>query len=158
MQLGMIGLGRMGANIVRRLMRDGHECVVYDLDPDVVRDLVVEGAVGATSLADLAAKMTPPRAAWIPTMIGKSVGSTTASGLSVASSPATPARTSAALDSCSPVMPWPTAGRGSVLCAIRQLHLTRPPGRRFLGPDRGADLYVRDRRERPRNPNPRAWL
>jgi len=65
MQLGMIGLGRMGANIVRRLMRDGHDCVVYDLDADVVRDLVVEGATGATSLADLASKLAPPRAAWI---------------------------------------------------------------------------------------------
>ena len=65
MQLGMIGLGRMGANIVRRLMRDGHECVVFDLNTDAVRELEGEGAVGATSLADLAAKLTTPRAAWI---------------------------------------------------------------------------------------------
>ena len=65
MQLGMIGLGRMGANIVRRLMRDGHECVVFDVSPDAVKALEAEGAVGATSLADLAAKLDAPRAAWI---------------------------------------------------------------------------------------------
>jgi 6-phosphogluconate dehydrogenase len=61
----MIGLGRMGANMVRRLMRDGHECVVYDIAADPVRDLVVEGAVGSTDMADLASKLTPPRAVWI---------------------------------------------------------------------------------------------
>ncbi len=65
MQLGMIGLGRMGANIVRRIMRDGHTAVVYDRDPAAVAALVAEGAVGADSLADLAAKMTAPRNVWI---------------------------------------------------------------------------------------------
>ncbi|MEY4169267.1 MAG: hypothetical protein RLZ94_340 [Actinomycetota bacterium] len=65
MQLGMIGLGRMGANIVRRIMRDGHSAVVYDRDPAAVAALVAEGAVGADSLADLAAKMTAPRNVWI---------------------------------------------------------------------------------------------
>ena len=65
MQLGMIGLGRMGANIVRRIMRDGHTAVVYDRDPAAVAALVAEGAVGADSLADLAAKMTAPRDVWI---------------------------------------------------------------------------------------------
>ena len=65
MQLAMIGLGRMGANMVRRLMRGGHECVVYDRDPDSVAALEAEGAVGAESLEDLAARLTPPRAAWI---------------------------------------------------------------------------------------------
>ena len=65
MQLGMIGLGRMGANIVRRLMRDGHECVVYDVSADAVAQLAAEGAVGASSLADFAAKLDAPRAAWI---------------------------------------------------------------------------------------------
>ena len=53
MQLGMVGLGRMGANIVRRLMRDGHRCVVYDVSPQAVEALVAEGATGADSLADL---------------------------------------------------------------------------------------------------------
>jgi len=57
MQLGMVGLGRMGANLVRRLMRDGHRCVVHDLDADAVRELASEGAVGATSLEDLVAKL-----------------------------------------------------------------------------------------------------
>jgi 6-phosphogluconate dehydrogenase len=65
MQLGMIGLGRMGANIVRRLLRDGHECVVYDLDPEAVAELEREGAVGAGSLDDLVAKLTGPRVAWV---------------------------------------------------------------------------------------------
>ncbi len=50
MQLGMVGLGRMGANIVRRLMRDGHECVVYDVGPAVVAELESEGAIGSASL------------------------------------------------------------------------------------------------------------
>ncbi len=65
MQLGMIGLGRMGANLVRRLLRDGHDCVVYDVDADAVAMLEREGAVGARSLADLAAKLSAPRAAWM---------------------------------------------------------------------------------------------
>ena len=65
MQLGMVGLGRMGANIVRRLMRDGHECVVSDVNADSVAALASEGAVGAADLADLAAKLEAPRAVWI---------------------------------------------------------------------------------------------
>ena len=65
MQLGMIGLGRMGANMVRRLMRAKHKCVVYDLYPEAVQGLVKEGAVGAKSLDDFVAKLSKPRAAWI---------------------------------------------------------------------------------------------
>jgi 6-phosphogluconate dehydrogenase len=65
MQLGMIGLGRMGANLVRRLMRDGHRCVVYDRSAETVAQLAGEGATGASSLADLVAKLEPPRAAWL---------------------------------------------------------------------------------------------
>jgi 6-phosphogluconate dehydrogenase len=65
MQLGMIGLGRMGANLVRRLMRHGHECVVFDVNPRAVEQLVSEGAVGAASLDELVARLTLPRAAWI---------------------------------------------------------------------------------------------
>jgi 6-phosphogluconate dehydrogenase len=65
MQLGMVGLGRMGANIVRRLMRDGHHCVVYDVNPQAVQALEQEGATGASSMADFVAKLTAPRAAWI---------------------------------------------------------------------------------------------
>jgi 6-phosphogluconate dehydrogenase len=65
MQLGMIGLGRMGANIVRRLMRDGHECVVYDVNEAPIAELESEGATGARSLAEFTAKLTTPRAAWI---------------------------------------------------------------------------------------------
>ena len=57
MQLGMIGLGRMGANIVRRLMRDGHTCVVYDVSPDAVAALAAEGATGASTLDDFVAKL-----------------------------------------------------------------------------------------------------
>jgi 6-phosphogluconate dehydrogenase len=65
MQLGMIGLGRMGANLVRRLMRDGHRCVVYDVSSAAVADLESEGATGATSLADFVAKLEQPRTAWL---------------------------------------------------------------------------------------------
>src|ERR1700756_881849 len=64
-QLGMIGLGRMGANLVRRLMRDGHRCVAYDRNPDVVKSLAAEGATGTESLADFVAKLDKPRAMWI---------------------------------------------------------------------------------------------
>ncbi len=65
MQIGMIGLGRMGANMVRRLMRDGHDCVVYDVSADAVAELAGEGATGADSLADFVAKLEAPRHAWI---------------------------------------------------------------------------------------------
>ena len=65
MQLGMIGLGRMGANLVRRLMRDGHSCVVYDVNEAAVKELEGEGAIGASSMADLVSKMERPRNVWI---------------------------------------------------------------------------------------------
>jgi 6-phosphogluconate dehydrogenase len=65
MQLGMIGLGRMGANMVRRLMRGGHQCVVYDRNREAVDGLVKEGAAGAASIAEFVSKLTPPRAAWL---------------------------------------------------------------------------------------------
>ena len=65
MQLGMIGLGRMGGNIVRRLMQRGHSAVVYDKDRTAVAALAAEGAVGATTLEDFVQKLTPPRAAWV---------------------------------------------------------------------------------------------
>lgn len=65
MQLGMIGLGRMGANMVRRLMRGGHDCVVFDLNADSVTALAGEGAMGAESLDDFVTKLNAPRAVWI---------------------------------------------------------------------------------------------
>jgi len=65
MQLGMIGLGRMGANLVRRLMRDGHRCVAYDRNPDVVKGLEAEGATGANSLEEFIGKLERPRNIWI---------------------------------------------------------------------------------------------
>jgi 6-phosphogluconate dehydrogenase len=65
MQIGMIGLGRMGANMVRRLQRGGHQCVVFDKNQDNVRDLAKEGATGAASLEDFASKLNPPRTAWL---------------------------------------------------------------------------------------------
>jgi 6-phosphogluconate dehydrogenase len=65
MRLGMIGLGRMGANMVRRLLKNGQECVVFDRSPNAVKDLVKEGATGGTSLADLVMKLDRPRAIWL---------------------------------------------------------------------------------------------
>jgi 6-phosphogluconate dehydrogenase len=65
MDLGMIGLGRMGANLVRRLLRGGHRAVVYDIDPDSVGALVSEGAEGARTLAELVSKLEAPRAVWV---------------------------------------------------------------------------------------------
>ncbi len=65
MQVGMIGLGRMGANMVRRLMRAGHECVVFDRNPDRVASLVAEGATGAASLEEFVQCLRPPRVAWL---------------------------------------------------------------------------------------------
>src|SRR5690349_13251724 len=65
MQLGMIGLGRMGANMVRRLLKSGQTCIVFDRSPDAVNELVNEKAIGASSLADLVAKLDWPRAIWL---------------------------------------------------------------------------------------------
>ncbi len=65
MQLGMIGLGRMGANMVRRLIDRGHECVVFDMSPQAVAELSREGAVGSTSVADLVGRLAKPRAVWL---------------------------------------------------------------------------------------------
>ena len=65
MQLGMIGLGRMGGNMVRRLIGGGHECVVFDRSPEAVAELVKEKAIGASALADFVKKLAKPRAVWL---------------------------------------------------------------------------------------------
>src|SRR5437016_8672462 len=65
MQIGMIGLGRMGANMARRLLNGGHQCVVFDMSPKAVQELVEEKAVGSSSLADFVKKLTKPRAVWL---------------------------------------------------------------------------------------------
>src|SRR6266404_6345402 len=65
MQLGMVGLGRMGANMVRRLLKGGHECVVFDMSPQAVSELTAENAVGSASLADLVKKLEKPRTVWL---------------------------------------------------------------------------------------------
>ena len=65
MQLGMIGLGRMGSNLVRRLMRGGHECVAFDVNPDAVRQLESEGAIGSNTLEEFVSRLDKPRAAWV---------------------------------------------------------------------------------------------
>src|SRR4029077_3233456 len=65
MQIGMIGLGRMGANMVRRLIRKSHSCVVFNRSPQAVNELVKEQAIGATSIADLVKKLETPRAIWL---------------------------------------------------------------------------------------------
>jgi len=79
MQLGMIGLGRMGANMVRRLIKGGHECVVFDRSQDAVKDLVKEKAIGAESQADFVKKLNKPRAVWL--MVPAAVVDETIAGL-----------------------------------------------------------------------------
>ena len=79
MQLGMVGLGRMGANMVRRLMKAGHECVVFDMFPKSVEELVKEKAVGSSSLKDFASKLSKPRAIWL--MIPAAVVDETIAGI-----------------------------------------------------------------------------
>jgi 6-phosphogluconate dehydrogenase len=76
MELGLVGLGRMGANMARRLMRDGHRIVAYDVDPDAVAALVAEGAEGAGSLEELAAKLSGPRGVWVMVPAGEITGKT----------------------------------------------------------------------------------
>lgn len=79
MQIGIIGLGRMGANIARRLMRNGHECVVFDLNPASVKQVVDDGATGATSIDDFVDRLQKPRIAWIMLPAGKPTEQTVAS-------------------------------------------------------------------------------
>jgi 6-phosphogluconate dehydrogenase len=76
MQLGVVGLGRMGANIVRRLMRDGHSCVVFDVNPDAVTALEKEGATGSGSVAEFIGKLSAPRAVWVMVPAGEVTGKT----------------------------------------------------------------------------------
>src|SRR5580698_9312513 len=75
-QLGMVGLGRMGANIVRRLMRDGHQCVVYDRSPGPIQQLASEGATGTSSLDEFVEKLTKPRSAWVMVPAGEITANT----------------------------------------------------------------------------------
>ena len=77
MQLGMIGLGRMGANMVRRLVRHGHQCVVFDMSPNAVAELVKDNATGSSSLTDFVKKLEKPRAIWLmvpAAVVDKSIG------------------------------------------------------------------------------------
>ncbi len=76
MQLGMVGLGRMGGNMVRRLLRGGHQCVVTDLNPENVNELAREGATGSASLADFVRKLSKPRAAWVMVPAGNATEQT----------------------------------------------------------------------------------
>jgi 6-phosphogluconate dehydrogenase len=76
MQLGMIGLGRMGGNMVRRLMRNGHQCSVFDLSPDSVNALVKEGATGSNSMEAFVKSLTKPRAAWVMVPAGAATDAT----------------------------------------------------------------------------------
>ena len=79
MQLGMIGLGRMGANMVRRLIKNGHDCVVFDMSPKAVQELTQENAVGASSLADFVKKLEKPRSVWL--MVPAAVVDKTVAGI-----------------------------------------------------------------------------
>jgi 6-phosphogluconate dehydrogenase len=83
MELGLVGLGRMGANMARRLMRDGHRCVVHDVNPDAISTLVGEGADGASSLEELASKLSAPRAVWAMVPAGEITEKTVAGAAAV---------------------------------------------------------------------------
>ena len=87
MQLGMVGLGRMGAGMVRRLMRGGHACVVYDVNPAAIPPLEQDGATGAATIDAFVAKLTPPRAIWM--MVPAAVVDQTIERLAPHLSPAT---------------------------------------------------------------------
>ena len=76
MRIGMIGLGRMGGNMVRRLMKNGHECVVFDLSPDNVKKLAAEGAKGASSMDDFVNQLGKPRIAWVMVPAGEATEKT----------------------------------------------------------------------------------
>jgi len=78
MQLGMVGLGRMGSNLVRRLMRDGHRCVAYDVEPDAVARLEAEGATGAASIETFVAALETPRTVWVMLPAGEITSATIA--------------------------------------------------------------------------------
>jgi 6-phosphogluconate dehydrogenase len=85
MQIGMVGLGRMGANLVRRLMRDGHECVAFDVDQDAVTNLESEGALGARSQEELITKLSKPRVVWV--MVPAAITGTTVEQLAALMEP-----------------------------------------------------------------------
>ena len=110
MQLGMIGLGRMGANMVRRLMRDGHRCVVYDVNAAAVEALE-EGATGAKSLEEFVAKLEKPRALWL--MVPAAIVDSTLEQLRRCSKPATWSST-AATRTTATTSPGEEAGRAPV--------------------------------------------
>ncbi len=76
MRIGMIGLGKMGANMTERLLKGGHEVVAYDLSEDALKQAASKGAETATTLAELAQKLTPPRAAWVMVPAGKPTNET----------------------------------------------------------------------------------
>ena len=76
MQIGMVGLGRMGANMVRRMVRGGHECLVYDLDPANTASVAGEGVSATGSIAELVERLTPPRAVWIMVPAGEATRQT----------------------------------------------------------------------------------
>ncbi len=85
MRIGMIGLGKMGGNMARRLMRDGHQVVVWDRSPDAVRQLGTEGAIGAADIAELCSQLRPPRVVWMMVPAGAPVDETIAALLERAS-------------------------------------------------------------------------
>src|SRR6266481_5132960 len=78
MQIGMVGLGRMGTNMVRRLMKHGHSCVVYDRAPEKIESLALQGATPSSSLEDLTAKLAPPKTIWLMLPAGEPTESTVA--------------------------------------------------------------------------------
>ena len=137
MQLGVIGLGRMGGNIARRLMRDGHQCVVWDQAKAAVDAVAKDGATGGTDSRDLVAKLDKPRAVWVMLPAGP-ITEQTVEQLSAACSNRATSSSTAATPSTGTTSAGPrrSSGKGHPLCRCRHLGRRVGAGARLLHDDR----------------------
>ena len=159
MQLGMVGLGRMGANMVRRLMLHGHQCVVFDRNATAVQDLAKEGAAGGASLDDFVMKLARPRAIWL--MVPAAVVDQTIQELAPRSKQATSSSMAAILTTSMTSVGPRNSRQRDPLCRCRHQRRRLGPRTRLLHDDRrrrcgGADLDPIFKRSRPESATRRA--